>query len=36
MSESFTNGYKNEVLNIIFILVVLSGIFVIISKNPIS
>nr|QGX43790.1 NADH dehydrogenase subunit 6 [Niveomyces insectorum] len=35
INESFTNGYKNEVLDIISILVILSGIFVIISKNPI-
>lgn len=35
INESFTNGYKNEVLDIICILVILSGIFVIISKNPI-
>nr|YP_010963398.1 NADH dehydrogenase subunit 6 [Raffaelea arxii]WNK75987.1 NADH dehydrogenase subunit 6 [Raffaelea arxii] len=35
ITETFTNGYKDEVLNIIFFLVILSGIFVIISKNPI-
>ena len=35
INENFTNGYKSEVLDIICILVVLSGIFVIISKNPI-
>nr|YP_004778126.1 NADH dehydrogenase subunit 6 [Sporothrix schenckii]BAK55714.1 NADH dehydrogenase subunit 6 [Sporothrix schenckii] len=35
INESFTNGYKSEVLDIICILVILSGIFVIISKNPI-
>lgn len=35
INESFTNGYKSEVLDIISILVILSGIFVIISKNPI-
>ncbi|GAB4045629.1 hypothetical protein GCM10028777_09080 [Angustibacter speluncae] len=35
INESFTNGYKSEVLDIIYILVILSGIFVIISKNPI-
>ena len=35
INENFTNGYKSEVLDIICILVILSGIFVIISKNPI-
>lgn len=35
INENFTNGYKSEVLDIIGILVILSGIFVIISKNPI-
>jgi len=35
ISENFTNGYKSEVLDIIYILIILSGIFVIISKNPI-
>lgn len=35
INESFTNGYKSEVLDVICILVILSGIFVIISKNPI-
>lgn len=35
INESFTNGYKSEILDIISILVILSGIFVIISKNPI-
>lgn len=35
INESFTNGYKSEILDIICILVILSGIFVIISKNPI-
>nr|YP_010963384.1 NADH dehydrogenase subunit 6 [Harringtonia lauricola]WNK75973.1 NADH dehydrogenase subunit 6 [Harringtonia lauricola] len=35
ISENFTNGYKSEVLDIISILVVLSGIFIIVSKNPI-
>ncbi len=35
VNESFTNGYNNKILDIITILVILSGIFVIISKNPI-
>lgn len=35
INENFTNGYKSEVLDVICILVILSGIFVIISKNPI-
>lgn len=35
INESFTNGYKSEILDIICILVILSGIFVIISKNAI-
>jgi NADH-ubiquinone oxidoreductase chain 6 len=33
--ESFTNGYRIEVLDIIEIISIISGIFVIISKNPI-
>lgn len=35
INENFTNGYKSEVLDIICLLVILSGIFIIISKNPI-
>ena len=35
LNETFTNGYTHEILNILNIFVVLSGIFVIISKNPI-
>jgi len=35
INELFTNGYKTEVLNIISLLTILSGIYVIISKNPI-
>jgi NADH-ubiquinone oxidoreductase chain 6 len=35
LSETFTNGYKAEVLDILSILAVLCGILVIISKNPI-
>lgn len=33
--ESFTNGYRIEVLDIISIISIISGILVIISKNPI-
>jgi NADH-ubiquinone oxidoreductase chain 6 len=33
--ESYTNGYIIEILNIVSLFAVLSGIFVIISKNPI-
>jgi NADH-ubiquinone oxidoreductase chain 6 len=35
INESYTNGYNIEVLNIFSLLIILSGIFVIISKNPI-
>lgn len=35
ITESFTNGYKAEILSIISLLAILSSIFVIISKNPI-
>ena len=35
LSESFTNGYRVEILDIISIVSIISGIFVIISKNPI-
>nr|YP_010567631.1 NADH dehydrogenase subunit 6 [Ceratocystiopsis pallidobrunnea]UZC53616.1 NADH dehydrogenase subunit 6 [Ceratocystiopsis pallidobrunnea] len=35
INESFTNGYKSEVLDILSLLIILSGIFVIVSKNPI-
>src|ERR1700738_497121 len=34
-SETFTNGYRIEILDIIAIIAIVSGIFVIISKNPI-
>jgi NADH-ubiquinone oxidoreductase chain 6 len=34
-TENITNGYSNNILNIVTILAILSGIFVIISKNPI-
>jgi NADH-ubiquinone oxidoreductase chain 6 len=33
--ETYTNGYRTEILDIISLLAVLCGIFVIISKNPI-
>ena len=33
--ETFTNGYTIEILDIISIIAIVSGIFVIISKNPI-
>jgi NADH-ubiquinone oxidoreductase chain 6 len=35
LKESYTNGYRGEVLDIISLLSVLCGILVIISKNPI-
>ena len=35
INETFTNGYVSEILNIIYLFVILCGIFVIISKNPI-
>lgn len=35
LNETITNGYRAEVLDIISLLAVLSGILVIISKNPI-
>src|SRR5450432_3689278 len=35
LNETFTNGYKAEVLDIISLFAILSGILVIISKNPI-
>ena len=35
MYETFTNGYKAEMLDIFFLVSILSGIFVIISVNPI-
>jgi NADH-ubiquinone oxidoreductase chain 6 len=33
--ETYTNGYRAEILDIISLLAIFSGIFVIISKNPI-
>jgi len=35
INESFTNGYKVEILNFISVISIMSGIFVIVSKNPI-
>jgi NADH-ubiquinone oxidoreductase chain 6 len=35
LNESFTNGYRVEILDFISIVSIVSGIFVIISKNPI-
>ena len=35
INESFTNGYRIEILDIISIISIISGIFVIISNNPI-
>ena len=34
IDETYTNGYKSEFLNIIPGASILSGIFVVISKNP--
>jgi NADH-ubiquinone oxidoreductase chain 6 len=33
--ETYTNGYRTEILDVISFLAILSGIFVIISKNPV-
>src|SRR5271155_5449515 len=35
IKETFTSGYRVEILDIISIISIISGIFVIISKNPI-
>jgi len=35
LNETYTNGYRVEILDIISLLAILCGIFVIISKNPI-
>jgi NADH-ubiquinone oxidoreductase chain 6 len=35
INETFTNGYRVEILDIISTISIISGIFVIISKNPI-
>src|SRR6202789_1831655 len=35
LSETYTNGYRAEILDVLSLLAILSGILVIISKNPI-
>src|SRR4030088_523808 len=35
LSESYTNGYRAEILDVLSLFAILCGIFVIISKNPI-
>ena len=35
LSETFTNGYRAEILDILSLIAILCGILVIISKNPI-
>jgi len=35
INETFTNGYKTEILDLIWLISVLNGIFVIVSKNPV-
>ena len=35
LNETFSNGYRIEILNIISVISIISGILVIISKNPI-
>ena len=35
ITENFTNGYRDEILDFIYLISIFSGIFVIISKNPI-
>src|ERR1700712_358947 len=35
LNETFTNGYRIEILNFISVFAIVSGILVIISKNPI-
>ena len=35
LSETFTNGYRVEILSLFSVAAILCGIFVIISKNPI-
>lgn len=35
VNETFSNGYRDEALDVVSLISVLSGIFVIISKNPI-
>lgn len=35
LNETFTNGYRTEALNILSLIAIISGILVIISKNPV-
>src|SRR5271168_3155501 len=35
LNETFTNGYRVEILDLIFIISIICSIFVIVSKNPI-
>src|SRR6187402_3264686 len=35
LNETFTNGYRSETLDILTLAAILSGILVIVSKNPI-
>jgi NADH-ubiquinone oxidoreductase chain 6 len=35
INESITNGYQDGVLNIFYLVIILCGIFVIITKNPV-
>jgi len=35
LNETFTNGYRTEALDVLSLIAILSGILVIISKNPI-
>ena len=35
INETFTNGYRTEILDLIWLISVLNGIFVIVSKNPV-
>jgi len=35
LAENYTNGYKAEILDLISLIAIISGIFVIITKNPI-
>jgi len=35
LNETFTNGYRSEILDIISLIAILCGMLVIISKNPI-
>jgi NADH-ubiquinone oxidoreductase chain 6 len=35
INENITNGYKDEILNIFYLFIILCGIFVIVTKNPV-